>query len=158
MNNVPAELIKGGRQETVEALTTLCRKICVIKQSPQDWMQSLFIPLPEKRNVRQCQNYRAISLINYPSNVMWKVIQNCLTLAAEELPIEEQARFWANRVNKFSTAESSLKSIRSIVRTSIIILSTSRKLLIELWHEGLWNVLQRFDMGKNPCMHHQGTV
>lgn len=50
------------------------------------------ITLPKKQNSKQCQNYRAISLINHLNKAMLKVIQNRTNTTAEEL-LAEQAGF-----------------------------------------------------------------
>lgn len=63
--------------------TALCQKIWNASNGMR--MQSLVITLPQKGNQSQCQNYQTISLISHPSKVMLKVIQNCLTLMAQEL-------------------------------------------------------------------------
>ena len=34
----------------------------------------LVIPLPKKGNLKQCQNYRTISLISHPSKIMLRLI------------------------------------------------------------------------------------
>ena len=49
------------------------------------------ITLPKKGNLLQCQNYRTISLISYPSKVMLKIILNRLKPQVEKIIAEEQA-------------------------------------------------------------------
>ena len=57
----------------------------------------LVIALPMKGNLKQCNNYRTISLISHPSKVMLKIILNRLKSAAERLLSEEQAGFRPGR-------------------------------------------------------------
>ena len=64
---------------------------------PTPWTQSLVITLPKKGNLQQCQNYRTISLISYPSKVMLKIMLNRLKPLAEKIIAEEQAGFRAQR-------------------------------------------------------------
>ena len=97
VDNVPAELLKHGGEETTKALATLCQKIWNSKVWPKEWTRSLVIPLPKKGNLRQCQNYRTISLISHPSKVMLRIILNRLKNIAEELLSEEQAGFRPGR-------------------------------------------------------------
>ena len=49
----------------------------------------LVIPLPKKGNLRQCENYRTLSLISHPSKIMLQVILSQLKAKAEELLAEE---------------------------------------------------------------------
>ena len=43
--------------------------------APQDWKQSVFIPVPKKGNAKECSNYHTVALISYPSKVMLKILQ-----------------------------------------------------------------------------------
>ena len=55
------------------------------------------ISVLKKGNLKQCQNYRAISLISYPSKAMLRVILSRRRAKAEELLAEEQAGFRPGR-------------------------------------------------------------
>ena len=46
-----------------------------MKQWPQDWKRSVFTPIPEKGNAKECSNYRTIALISHTSKVMLKILQ-----------------------------------------------------------------------------------
>ena len=37
--------------------------------------RSVFIPIPKKRNAKECSNYRTIALISHASKVMLKILQ-----------------------------------------------------------------------------------
>ena len=97
VDSIPSELLGCGGESTVEVLTALCQKIWEEKKWPAEWTQSLVIPLPKKGNLRQCQNYRTISLISHASKVMLCVILNRLKTKAEEILSEEQAGSRAGR-------------------------------------------------------------
>ena len=45
------------------------------QQWPQDWKQSVLIPVPKKGNARECPNYHTIALISHTSKVMLKILQ-----------------------------------------------------------------------------------
>ena len=83
-DNIPAELIKHGGEEVKKIITRICQKIWETKEWPTEWTQSLVIPLPKKGNLKQCKNYRTISLIPHASKVMLRVILNRLKKQAEE--------------------------------------------------------------------------
>ena len=46
-----------------------------LKQWPQDWKRSVFIPIPKKGNAKDCSNYHTIALISHASKVMLKILQ-----------------------------------------------------------------------------------
>ena len=45
------------------------------QQWPQDWKSSVFIPIPQKGNVKGCSNYCTIALITHASKVILKILQ-----------------------------------------------------------------------------------
>jgi len=104
IDNIPAELIKNGGNETARRFTELCQKIHDTKEWPEESTQSLVIPLPKKGNLKQCQNYRTISFISHPSKIMLRVVLNRLKNQAEKLLAEERPALDQNAAqwNKFS--------------------------------------------------------
>ena len=93
VNSIPYELHKNGGEATTTVPTAICKKIWETKEWPSEWTQSLVIPSPKKGNLKQCQNYRTISIINHPSKIILRVIFNRLKAKTEELLAEEQAGF-----------------------------------------------------------------
>lgn len=148
VDNIPAELLKHGGEVTTKILTILCRKIWEQKKWPVEWTQSLVIPLPKKGNLKQCQNYRTISLISHPSKVMLKIILNRLKPIAEELLAEEQAGFRAGRstveqiFNCRVLIEKHLQHQRELYHNFI----DFKKAFDRVWHDGLWQVMRSFNI------------
>ena len=99
IDNVPSELLWARQQEEAATLvmTTICQKIWETKEWPKQWAQSLVKPLSKKGNFRQCQSYRTISLISYPSKIIFRGFLNRLKAEAKELLAEEQASFRPGR-------------------------------------------------------------
>ena len=74
-------------------LHSLCQQIWKTQQWPQDWKRSVFIPIPEKGNAKECSNYCTITLISHASKVMLKILQARLQqYVNQELP-DVQAGF-----------------------------------------------------------------
>ena len=148
VDNIPSELITSGGDGTVSALAALCQKIWEQKKWPEEWTQSLVIPLPKKGNLRKCQNYRTISLISHPSKVMLRIILNRLKSKAEELLSEEQAGFRAGRstveqiFNCRVLIEKHLQHQRTLFHNFI----DFKKAFDKVWHDGLWSVLRGFNI------------
>ena len=62
----------------VKLLHSIYQQIWKTQQWPQDRKRSVFIPIPKKRNVKECSNYRTIELISHASKVMLKSLQTKL--------------------------------------------------------------------------------
>ena len=56
-------------------LHSIYQQIWKTQQWPQDWKNSVFIPIPKKGNAKECSNYRATALISYASKVILKILQ-----------------------------------------------------------------------------------
>ena len=54
---------------------SVCQQIWEIQQWPQDLKRSVFIPVPNKGNGKECSNYCTIALISHASKVMLKILQ-----------------------------------------------------------------------------------
>ena len=51
------------------------QQIWETQQRPQDWNRSVFSPIPEKGNAKECSNYHTIVLISHASKVTLKILQ-----------------------------------------------------------------------------------
>ena len=59
---ISVELFEILKDDAVEVLHSICQEIWKTHQWPQDWEKSLFIPLSEKDNAKECSNYCTIAL------------------------------------------------------------------------------------------------
>ena len=67
------------------------------QQWSEDWKRSVFFPIPEKCNAKECSSYRTIALISHTSKVMLKILQARLQqYVNRELP-DVQAGFRKGR-------------------------------------------------------------
>ena len=57
-------------------LDSICQQIWETQQWLKDWKKrSVFIPVPNKGNAKECSNYHTIALISHASEVMLKILQ-----------------------------------------------------------------------------------
>ena len=64
---------------------------------PHDWKRSVFIPIPEKGNAKECSNYCTIMLISHASKVMLKTLQAMLQQFMNHELTDVQADFRKSR-------------------------------------------------------------
>ena len=74
-DGIPVKLFQTLENDAVEVLYSICQKIWKTQQWSQDWKRSVSIPIPKKRNVKECSNYRMIAPISHASKVMLKILQ-----------------------------------------------------------------------------------
>ena len=74
-DGIPVELFQILKDGAVEVLHSICQQIWKTQQWPQDWERSVFIPIPNKGNAKECSNYHTTALISHASKVMLKILQ-----------------------------------------------------------------------------------
>ena len=74
-DGIPVELFQTLKDDAVKVLHSICQQIWKTQQWPQGWKRSVFIPIPEKGNAKECSNYCTTALISHASKVMLKILQ-----------------------------------------------------------------------------------
>ena len=103
-DGIPVELFQILKDDAVKVLHSICQQIWKTQQWPQDWRRSVFIPIPEKGDAKECSNYQTIAFISHTSKILLKILQASLQLYVNwELP-DVQARFRKDRGTRDQTA------------------------------------------------------
>ena len=97
IDDIPAEMWKASGEEGVDLLWRLCTKIWKREEWPEDWCRAVFVPLPKKGNLKECSNYRTISLISHASKIMLRIIINRIKIKLDEEISIMQAGFREGR-------------------------------------------------------------
>ena len=71
-DGIQVELFQILKDDAVKVLHSICQQIQKTQQWPQDWKRSVFIPIPEKGNAKECSNYHGIALILHASRLCSK--------------------------------------------------------------------------------------
>ena len=90
---------------------SICQQIWKTQQWPQDWKRSVFIPIPEKGNAKECSNYCTIAFISCASKAMLKILQARLQQYVNCVLPDVQAGFEKGRGNRDQIA-----NIRGIIK------------------------------------------
>ena len=62
-------------KDVVKVLYSICQQVWKTQHGASDWKRSVFIPIPEEDNAKECSNYHTITLISQASKVMIKILQ-----------------------------------------------------------------------------------
>ena len=73
-DGIPVELLQILKEDAVQVLHSICQQIWKTQQWPQNWKRLVFIPIPKKRNAKECSNYRTTALISHASKVMLRIL------------------------------------------------------------------------------------
>ena len=74
-DGIPVERFQILKDDAVKVPHSICQQIWKTQQWPQDWKNSICIPIPKKGNAKECSNYCTIALISHTSKVMLKILQ-----------------------------------------------------------------------------------
>ena len=74
-DGIPVELFQILKNDAIKVLHSICQQIWKTQQWTPDWKRSVFIPIPEKGNAKQCSRYCTIVLTSHASKVMLKIVQ-----------------------------------------------------------------------------------
>ena len=74
-DGIPVEPFQILKDDAVKVLHSICQQIWKTQQWPKGRKRSVFIPIPDNGNAKECSNYRTIALISHASKVMLKILQ-----------------------------------------------------------------------------------
>ena len=104
-HGIPAELFQILKDGAIKVLHSICQQIWKTQQWPQEWKKSVFNPIPERGNAKECPNYHTFVLISHASKVMLKILQARLQQHVNcELP-DVQAGFRKGRGTQGSNCQ-----------------------------------------------------
>ena len=63
-DGIPVDLFQILKDDVIKVLHSIFQQIWKTQQWPQDWKRSVFIPIPEKGNTKECSDYHTIALFS----------------------------------------------------------------------------------------------
>jgi hypothetical protein len=95
-DQIPAELIKAGG-ETYSQIHKLIFSIWNKEELPQQWKESIIVPIYEKGDKTDCNNYRGISVLSTTYKILSNILLARLTPYVSEIFGDRQCGFRRNR-------------------------------------------------------------
>ena len=94
---IVAELILNGGQELRDRLKSLLQRVWREGTVVEDWKHAELVPIPKKGDLKHCDNWRGISLLDVVGKVFARVVQERLQIIAEKSLPESQCGFQKGR-------------------------------------------------------------
>ena len=88
-----AEMLKALDDGPLETLTQLCNAKCNTGHWPKELKESIFIPIPKKPKATRCYEYRTISIMNQVTELLLKIVIDCMKGKIEAEIDDAQSRF-----------------------------------------------------------------
>ncbi|XP_078352308.1 uncharacterized protein LOC144637002 [Oculina patagonica] len=146
LDNVVAELLKTDLDERTKELTKLFNKVKEKGVVPKSWNRGLIVKLPKKGDLRECTNWRGITLLPVISKIFGRVLISRIKNGVDNILRKEQAGFRENR----STIDQifALRNILEQVNEWSAILYTHfidfEKAFDSVHRESLWNIMSMY--------------
>ena len=83
-DGINAEILKADLDASTNAMYDLISKIWEIEQIPKDWKEGHIIKLPKKGDLRECKNYRGITLLSVPGKVLSRILLDRIKVLVDE--------------------------------------------------------------------------
>jgi hypothetical protein len=96
-DQIPAELIQAGGETLLFAIHKLINSIWNKEQFRDQWKESIFVPIHEKGDKTDCNNYRGISLLSTSYKMLSNIFLSRLSPYVDEIIGDHQCRFYHNR-------------------------------------------------------------
>lgn len=94
-DGIPAELYKADSDVAVKELTRLFNRIWHEEKVPDQWKKGLIVKIPKRGDLKECKNWRGVTLLPVASKVMGRVIIERIQNGVDHE--QEQAGFRKNK-------------------------------------------------------------
>jgi hypothetical protein len=96
-DQIPAELIKAGGETLCSEIHRLTCSVWNEEELPQQWKESIIVPIYKKGDKNDCNNYRGISLLSTAYKILSNILLARLTPYFSEIIWDHQCGFHRNR-------------------------------------------------------------
>jgi hypothetical protein len=97
VDQFPAELIKAGGRTIRSEIHKLINSTWNKEELPEQWEESIIVPIYKKGDKTDCSNYRGISLLLTTYKILSNILLSRLTPYAEEIIGDHQCGFRRNK-------------------------------------------------------------
>ena len=121
----------------------LCSLIWNKKEWPNDWLKSIFVPIPKKGDIQQCCNNRTTAPISYRNRSILKIIAGSMRAEMEEEVNEVRAgiRPGTGTRNQILNLKMIVEKNREYAKNVFLCFIDYRKVFDMVSHNVLWSVL-----------------
>ena len=152
MTEISPQMILTGPMELKQQLLQLVQKVWSEAAVVDDWKNAAILPIPKKGNLKVCDNWRGISLLDVVGKVFGRIIHSRLQNAAEDILPDSQCGFRQGRgcTDMIFVARQLVEKTLEHDYSLYILFVDLRKAYDSVPRNALWKVLQKY--GIPPTM------
>jgi len=93
IDQIPAELIRAGGRTICSEIHKLINSVWNKEVLPEEWKESIIVPIYKKGGKTNSSNYRGISLLSSTYKIVSNILQSRFISYAEEITGDHHCRF-----------------------------------------------------------------
>ena len=94
---ITAEVLKADLEFTTDRVKELIDTIWSLEKVPRKWKRGLIIKIPKKANLRECKNWRGVTLLPVVSKILGRIVIDRIRMGIDRRLRKEQAGFRSGR-------------------------------------------------------------
>ena len=142
-DSIVVELLKMDLEERANELTKLSNEVKEEGVALTRWNKSLIVKLPKKSNLRECTNWRGITLFPVISKIFGRVLISRIKKGVDNILRKEQAGFRENRstIDQIFTLRNISEKVNEWNATLYTHFIDFEKAFDSIHCESLWNIM-----------------
>lgn len=148
---ITPEMIKQAGEKTKEELLKIINMCIKERRTPRDWQTGIIAPIHKKGDVRECGNFRGISLLSIPGKIYARVIEQRIRERIEGKLEEVQCGFRKGRSTQdliFTLRQINEKAIATNKQVHICYIDLE-KAFDKVEREDVWRCLEKRGVEKD---------
>ena len=148
---ISPEMLLDGPIELKKQVLNLFQRIWAETAVIEDWKNAEIVPIPKKGDLKVCDNWRGISLLDVVGKVFARIIQSRLQRIAEEILPESQCGFRKGRecMDMIFVARQLVEKSFEHQQSIFILFVDLRKAYDSIPRDALWQVLEKSGVPPN---------
>ena len=143
---ITAELLKADLEFTTDRVKELIDTIWSLEKVPLKWKRGLIIKIPKKGNLRECKNWRGVTLLPVASKILGRIIIERICIGIDHRLRKEQAGFRSGRgtTEQIFILRNILEQVNEWQATLYINFVDFEKAFDSVHRNGLWTIMSQY--------------
>ena len=148
IDGIPVELYKADSDVAVKELTRLFNRIWHEEKVPDQWKKSLIVKIPKRGDLKECKNWRGVTLFPVASKVMGRVIIERIQNGLDHLLRKEKAGFRKNKstIDQIFILRNIIEQVNEWQATFYAHFVDFEKAFDSVHREGLWRIMKAYSI------------
>ena len=145
-SGVLPELIFHGGVDLWDRMLEVMQKVWEEGKVVRDWQDAVVVPIPKKGDLKQCDHWRGISLLDVVGKVLGRIVQERLQVIAENILPESQSGFRKERgcADMIFVTRQLVEKAREHGESLYVLFVDLRKAYDSVPRQSLWKVLEKY--------------